>query len=213
MEVALDLHRQDPHVVVDLSRNFGHHKAIMTGLMQARGEKVFLIDCDLEEAPELLNTFRDEMQKTGADVIFGQQDQRKGKWFERISGSFFYRALNYLSARPMPSNAITARLMTRRYVQSLIEHRDREIFILGLWTITGYEQVPVTVVKGSKGQSTYSLARKLSVLINAVTSFSNKPLIFIFYFGMLISFLSLIGAAYLVIRRLFFGDLLVGWPC
>jgi len=113
----------------------------------------------------------------------------------------------------MPSNAITARLMTRRYVQSLIEHRDREIFILGLWTITGYEQVPVTVVKGSKGQSTYSLARKLSVLINAVTSFSNKPLIFIFYFGMLISFLSLIGAAYLVIRRLFFGDLLVGWPC
>jgi len=52
LEVALDLHRQDPHVVVDLSRNFGHHKAIMTGLMQARGEKVFLIDCDLEEAPE-----------------------------------------------------------------------------------------------------------------------------------------------------------------
>jgi putative glycosyltransferase len=213
LEVALDLHEQDAHVVVvDLSRNFGHHKAIMTGLMQARGEKIFLIDCDLEEAPELLSTFSDEMQKTKADVIFGQQDKRKGEWFERVSGRLFYSMLNFLSSQPMPSNVITARLMTRRYVQSLIQHLDREMFLLGLWTITGYEQVPVTVVKGSKGQSTYSLGRKFSVLINAVTSFSNKPLIFIFYFGMLVSFLALTGAVYLVVRVLFFGDLLVGWP-
>lgn len=213
LAVALDLHRSDPHlVVVDLSRNFGHHKAIMTGLMQAAGENVFLIDCDLEEAPELLETFEHEMQKTGADVIFGQQESRKGAWFERVSGDLFYRVLNLLSKEQMPSNVITARLMTRRYVQSLIQHRDRELFLLGLWTTTGYQQVPAKVVKGSKGESTYSLGRKLSILINAVTSFSNKPLVFIFYFGTLISLLSLTGAVYLVIRWMFFGDYLAGWP-
>jgi putative glycosyltransferase len=213
LEAAIELHRQDPHVVVvDLSRNFGHYKAMMTGLMQARGEKVFLIDCDLEEPPELLETFLIEMGKTGADVVFGQQARRKGKWFERVSGDVFYRLLNWLSPEPMPRNVVTARLMTRRYVQSLIEHRDREVFMLGLWTITGYKQAPVAVVKGSKGETTYSLGRKITILVNAVTSFSNRPLLYIFYLGMLISFLSLGGAAYLIVRRLFFGDYLMGWP-
>ena len=212
-ELAIELHEQDPHlVVVDLSRNFGHYKAMMTGLMQSRGEKVFLIDCDLEEAPELLETFNTEMAKTGADVVFGQQSQRKGEWFERISGDIFYRLLDCLSTEPMPRNAITARLMTRRYVQSLTEHQDREVFMLGLWAITGYKQVPVTVVKGSKGESSYSFGRKIAVLVNAVTSFSNRPLVLIFYLGMLISSLSLGGATYLIIRRMFFGEYLVGWP-
>lgn len=213
LDLALELHKQDPHVVVvDLSRNFGHYKAMMTGLMQARGELIFLIDCDLEESPELLETFRAEMQKTGADVVFGQQGRRKGNWFERISGDIFYRALNLLSAEPMPRNVVTARLMTRRYVQSLIEHRDREVFILGLWTITGYKQTAVTIVKGSKGESTYSLGKKISILVNGVTSFSNRPLVYIFYLGMIISLISLISAACLIVRRLFFGDYLMGWP-
>jgi putative glycosyltransferase len=213
LELALELHQQDPHlVVVDLSRNFGHYKAMMTGLMQAQGEMVFLIDCDLEEAPELLETFSAERARTGADVVFGQQSQRKGEWFERISGDIFYRLLDCLSNERMPRNVVTARLMTRRYVQSLIEHRDREVFMLGLWTITGYKQAPLTVVKGSKGETSYSFGRKISVLVNAVTSFSNRPLVFIFYLGMLISSLSLGGATYLIIRRLFFGEYLVGWP-
>src|SRR5919202_5161758 len=63
LEVALELHRADPRVkVVDLSRNFGHHKAMMTGLAHARGELVFLIDCDLEEPPELLPRFHEVLQ-------------------------------------------------------------------------------------------------------------------------------------------------------
>jgi putative glycosyltransferase len=213
LEAAVELHRRDPHVVlVDLSRNFGHHKAIMTGLMQARGRMVFLIDCDLEEAPELLETFSAEMKRTGADVVFGQQTRRKGGWFERVSGEIFYRVFNRLSPEPMPRNTVTARLMTRRYVDSLVQHRDRELFLLGLMTITGYRQVPVPVVKGSKGATSYSFGHRLAMLVNAVTSFSNKPLVLIFYFGMLISLLALGGAAYLAIRWLFWGQYLVGWP-
>src|SRR6478735_12183869 len=68
LQVALQLRERDPRVrVVDLSRNFGHHKALMTGLARARGERVFLIDCDLEEDPGWLLDFDREMRTTGAD--------------------------------------------------------------------------------------------------------------------------------------------------
>jgi putative glycosyltransferase len=210
---ALELHRQDPRVVVvDLSRNFGHHKAMMTGLQHARGELVFLIDCDLEEPPELLETFYAEMKRAPADVIFGQQETRRGGFFERFSGACFYWILKVLSNHPLPPNVLTARLMTRRYVRSLVRHRDQEVFILGLWSITGFEQRAIKTEKSSHSRSTYTFARKMALTVNAVTSFSNKPLIYIAYLGISISAVAIFCAAYLVVRRIVFGDYLEGWP-
>jgi putative glycosyltransferase len=187
-EQVLELHRADPRVVgVDLSRNFGHYKAIMTGLAYARGEHVFLIDSDLEEDPALLATFAAEMERSGCDVVYGVQRARKGGWFERVSGEAFWWLFNRLSPVPVPANLTTARLMTRRYVRSLVRFREREVFLAGLWALAGFEQVAVEIDKGSRGSSTYTLRRKLSVLVNAITSFSNVPLVAIFQFGLLIS--------------------------
>ena len=213
LDVALGLHEGDPHVkIVDLSRNFGHHKAIMTGLAHARGERLFLIDCDLEEPPELLGTFQRELTRTRADVVYGIQEKRKGALFERLSGELFFKAFNALSPHRLPPNVTTVRLMTRRYVDSLLLHQEREMVVAGLWVITGFEQVALPVQKGSRGGSSYDLARKGIVLIDAVTSFSDRPLIFIFYLGLLIVLLASLAAAYFVVRRLFFGVLLAGWP-
>src|SRR4030095_1456442 len=91
LEIALRLQLQDARIrIIDLSRNFGHHKAMMTGLMHARGQMVFLIDSDLEEDPELLETFHEKLLETRADVVFGVQRKRKGALFERISGAVFF---------------------------------------------------------------------------------------------------------------------------
>lgn len=213
LEVALLLMDSDPRIrILDLSRNFGHHKAIMTGLAHARGEMIFLIDCDLEEDPELLGLFYEAFQSSNADVIYGVQDKRKGALFERISGAVFYRLINVLSHYPVPANVFVARLMSRNYVASLVEHRDRELFLLGLWAITGYKQLPITVRKHSKGSSSYSFVKKLSILVNAVTSFSNLPLVFIFYLGFAIMLLSGTAAMYLLVKRIFFHVYLAGWP-
>ena len=212
IEVALELHRKDPHVrVVDLSRNFGHHKAMMTGLEHARGELVFLLDSDLEEEPELLQMFYDEMQRTGADVIFGVQEQRKGRLFERVSGTLYFNVFNLFSSYPIPTNHITARLMTRGYVKALIGYREREFVMSGLWVLTGFQQLPLKVKKHHKRTSSYGLGRKISHLVNAITSFSNKPLVLIFYLGCFILFLSSIAAIDLIVRKLLFGTLLEGW--
>ncbi|CAK8722736.1 MAG: putative glycosyltransferase [Candidatus Electronema aureum] len=212
LELAIELTVRDHHVIlVDLSRNFGHHKAMMTGLSYAKGEQIFLIDSDLEEEPEYLISFSMQMQRDCCDVIYGVQEQRKGGWFERWSGSLFYSLFNILTGLSLPENAVTARLMTRRYVDSLLLHKEREILIAGLWQITGFNQQPHFIKKYSESATTYTLRRKMALLVNSVTSFSNAPLIIIFYIGIIISFLAVSYITWLLVHLAFLAKPLSGW--
>lgn len=213
LTIALDLQQAHPQLtIIDLSRNFGQHKAIMTGLAHANGRLVFVLDSDLEEEPEWLAHFHAELHDAGADVAYGVQVQRKGGLGERTAGDVFYRLFNWATAEMVPPNQTCARLMTRRYVESLIQHQEREVFLQGLWSITGFKQVPVAAIKGSKGKTSYSLAAKIAMFVNAITSFSNRPLVAVFYLGIAISVAAFTAAVYLIVRRLFFGTLLTGWP-
>jgi putative glycosyltransferase len=206
LDIALRLRERDPRVrIVDLSRNFGHHKALMTGLARAAGELVFLLDCDLEEDPEWLLRFHELMTRSGADVVYGVQSARKGDLFERATGALFFGIFNKLLAEPIPHNVVTARLMTRRYVAALVAHRDRELCLAGLWVITGFDQRPLDVVKRSRPGSSYTTRRRISALVNAVTSFSNRPLVYIFYIGMAVMLLSAFQAGWLVYRSVTHG--------
>jgi putative glycosyltransferase len=212
LQLALDARDREPRIrVIDLSRNFGHHKALMTGLAHARGELVLLIDCDLEEEPEWLLTFHGVMKASGADVVYGVQDTRKGKWFERVTGTVFFRVFNKLLVQPIPENIITVRLMTRRYVRALVSHEDQEVCLAGLWMLTGFDQRPVTVHKHSRSESSYTVRRRISVLVDAITSFSNRPLLYIFQIGMGVMLLA-VAAAILLIEQSLTGAVGVpGW--
>ncbi|MGE8099722.1 glycosyltransferase family 2 protein [Pseudomonas fluorescens] len=212
LDTAVQLTEHDHHVVVvDLSRNFGHHKAMMTGLAHASGERVFLIDSDLEEEPEWLLTFAQQMAEDKSDVVYGVQECRKGNFLERISGRWFYGLFRLLTGLNLPENIVTARLMTRRYVDALLCHQEREVFMAGLWYITGFIQKPITIKKHSTSETTYTFRRKMSLLVNSVTSFSNAPLIGIFYIGLSISLLSCVYISYLLIVKLVFATPLDGW--
>lgn len=212
LDLAVKLTEEDEHiVVVDLSRNFGHHKAMMTGLAHAKGERVFLIDSDLEEEPECLINFADQMLTEPCDVVYGTQEQRKGNWFERWSGQWFYLFFKALTGLALPENVVTARLMTRRYVDALLRHEEREVFMAGLWHITGFVQRPQTVRKLCTSKTTYTFRKKMSLLVNSVTSFSNVPLISIFYIGVSISLFALFYIGYLVFYWLFLAKPLSGW--
>lgn len=212
LEIALSIARSDPRVrIVDLSRNFGHHKAMMTGLIHARGDLVFLVDSDLEEEPEFLTLFYERLQTSGADVVYGVQQKRKGKAFERISGLLYFKVFNLFSTHPIPLNHLTARLMSRRYVNALVEHQESEFVMSALWALTGFTQFPVAVKKHQKATSSYGLRRKIAHLVNAITSSSDKPLILIFYLGSFILLVSSIAALDLVVRKVFWGVLLQGW--
>lgn len=207
LELAIKLTEQDPRVtVVDLSRNFGHHKAMMTGLAHASGELIFLIDSDLEEEPEWLLKFEEQMKQERCDVVYGIQGKRRGSFFERHTGTVFYKLFRKLTGLNQPDNIVTARLMTKRYVQALIDHREREINIGGLWVFTGFKQVYQLVHKHSASPTSYTLSRKVSHLVNAVTSFSSLPLVYTFYSGVLISITALFYIVYLFMRYFLIGS-------
>lgn len=212
LALALDLKEKDPRViVVDLSRNFGHHKAMMTGLTVASGDYVFLIDSDLEEEPELLDTFWNRFQKGDCDVVYGVQETRRGGWFERITGDVFFWLVDRLSDEKLPRNLVTARLMTRDYVRALIRHRDREFFIAHLWLLTGFRQQPVTVRKLALSPTTYSVTRRVEMLIKYVTTTSTKLLYLILYLGFATACLSAAGVLYIIARYLWTGVATDGW--
>ena len=212
LEVALDILKKDSHLrIIELSRNFGHHKAMITGLEHTSGELIFLIDVDLEEPPELLGRFYNTLSDGGWDVIYGyQEQQRKGSWFEKYCGGLAWWLVDLMLPVKIPHNHSTVRLMTRNYTQALVHHKEHKTAIGGLWVITGFKQTAIPFIKGYRGTSSYSVRARLFMLLDSVTSFSELPLYVVFFLGLGILFISGIFGMYLIFRRLT-GTVLAGW--
>ncbi|MDB5934858.1 MAG: hypothetical protein JWQ01_2202 [Massilia sp.] len=199
-------------VVVDLSRNFGHHYAMQAGLRHARGDLVFLIDCDLEVSPLTLPEFKRKLDATGCDMVYGYQETRKGGVFEKASGGFFYSTFNLLSDIKIPENIATERIMTRRYVDALLQLGDRNLFLGGMMSWTGFEQVGLPLAKKQReGKSSYTLLRRIHLMVNAVSSFSAQPLVWLFNIGLMITSASFLYLFYLLGRKIFFDDAMIGF--
>ncbi|WP_295442939.1 glycosyltransferase family 2 protein [uncultured Thiodictyon sp.] len=212
LELAVELTSTDKHaVVIDLSRNFGHHQAMMAGIEHARGDLVFLIDSDLEEEPEWLLEFSEAMAAENADVIYGRQGQRKGGPFERWSGHIYYSVFNWLCNIDHPRNVVTARLMTARYVAALLLYRERQLVMSCLWVIAGFKQCERIIKKHSRSETSYSVSKKIEHAVNAVTSFSDRPLRLIFYVGISVFLGALVYASYMIFERLALDRVVDGW--
>lgn len=212
LEISVQLTESDPHIIViDLSRNFGHHKAMMTGMAAATGNYVFLIDSDLEEEPEYLLSFYKQLCDEYSDVVYGVQMKRRGGPFGRILGNLFYRMFRFFTGIDQPNDITTARLMTNRYVKALIAHQEREINIGALWLITGFKQSCQSIIKHSNSPTTYTFRKKISHAVNAITSFSSAPLVYTFYAGLFISVSAIIYISYLVFRYFYIATLPTGY--
>jgi putative glycosyltransferase len=170
--------------LVVLARNFGHHHAAVAGLHHARGRRVFLADCDMEVLPSVLHEFWQQMDTCHADVVFGYQERRKGKWAERVGGGVFWRLLNVLSDVTVATDMVTERLMTRRYVDALLTLGDRDVFLAGMMAWTGFTQIGVPVTKGQRaGPSTYTFVARARLFVRAITSSSVRPLYATYWLG------------------------------
>ena len=206
LDVATSLSASDPHVVVvDLSRNFGHHAAIVAGLGHATGDLVFLIDCDLEEQPEWLADFAEHMVRTRADVVYGVQHQRTAGFWSNIFGELFWRALNAYSSVRIGHNPMTCRLLNRDYVDALLSVDDRVLYLAGVFAWTGFRQEALPRVKSARPvaqASSYNLTRKLMQIADSFSSFSVAPLTIIFLLGLVIWLGSIGFGMTLLVRKL-----------
>jgi len=213
LDVAREICARDGRVkVLDLSRNFGHHRAMMCGLQNTLGDKVFLIDVDLEELPENLGKFWEAMHENPEiDVIVGELEEKTVPLMKKSVSGLFYKIFNAFSSVQISDREIVSRLMRRAYVNALAAYEEREIFFPAIWMDAGFNQKKIPATKTFDGNSTYTLKKKLSMAVEAITSFSSKPLIYIFYLGLLFSLGAAIFISYLVLRKWILGHVFVGW--
>ncbi|WP_428026087.1 glycosyltransferase family 2 protein [Arcobacter sp.] len=213
LQKAINLYQNDAKVkVIEFSRNFGHHKAIMTGLSHTKGEYVFLIDSDLEEEPELLEKFWNALQEDSIfDVVQGVQEDRKGGFFERLSGNIFYKLFNFFSGIKIPKNFLTVRLMKQNYVRNLVRFQEKEVVFSILTVLTGFKSKELKIKKLSHSPTTYSTFSKIRLLFKIITASSPKPLWLAFNLGLLVTISSIMYICYLVYRKIFYAISIDGW--
>ncbi|GIV30220.1 MAG: hypothetical protein KatS3mg028_1286 [Bacteroidia bacterium] len=200
---AIQLKSNYPHIkIVSLSRNFGHHNAAFCGLSLATGDLIFYIDSDLEVSPSILKILYYKLKENkDVDVVYCYQSQRQGNWIDEFLGDLFWRLFNLLSKTNVPKNILSERLMTRRYVDALVQIKDVHLFLAGIYSFIGYKQIGIETQRKRKGETSYSLNKRINLFIDAITSFSSYPLKVLFYVGSLITLFSIAILFYFAIRK------------
>lgn len=199
-------------VGVRLMRNHGHQIAATAGLSIARGERILLIDADLQDPPELLLMMMPIMDG-GADVVYGQRSGRAGETrFKLATAAIFYRLLGRLTSVPIPRDTGDFRLMNRRVVDILLAMPERDRFIRGMVSWVGGRQVALPYERDARfaGETKYPLRKMVRFALDAITSFSTIPLRAATWIG----FISAMIAAILVVYTLvqwFAGHTVAGW--
>lgn len=213
LKKAISLHNKDDKVLIlELSRNFGHHKAIITGLSHAKGDLIFLIDCDLEERPELFSEFWLQLQENDElDLVYGIQDRRKGSSFEKLSGYLYYKFLNSFSGIKIPRNFLTIRLMRKNYVENLILFKEKELVFSVINSLAGFKSKEFVLKKITHSSTTYSFRMKLKLLLDTIVSATPKPLWMIFNLGLTITISSLLYLFFLIYGKLVNDSIVDGW--
>jgi polyisoprenyl-phosphate glycosyltransferase len=208
-----ELAAADPHIIaINLSRNYGHQMALTAGLQFTRGTRILIIDADLQDPPELLHEMMRTMDE-GADVVYGQRDERQGEtWFKRISARFFYLLLQQLVEIEIPRDTGDFRLMSRRALSVLNAMPERDRFLRGMVSWIGLRQVPIHYTRAPRfaGVGNYPFRKMLRFAVDAVTGFSTRPLRIASYLGTISGVLGLILIGY-VAAGLLMQYTVAGW--
>lgn len=204
LAVALAEARREPRIrVIELSRNFGHHPAILAGLREARGGRVFYLDSDLEEAPEYLQDFSRRLDEVGCDVVFGLHPQTEGSVMRRLSSRAFWRLFNVLSDTRTHPDICNIRLMSRSYVDALLAMPERNVFLGGMFAWPGFRQEPLRVERTiRRHRSTYGWWKRCALFARSIVAFSTRPLEILFAVGSLIAAAALASALAITIEKL-----------
>ncbi|MEM1166170.1 MAG: glycosyltransferase family 2 protein [Planctomycetota bacterium] len=207
-ELMTELAASDPRLVcVNLSRNHGHQLALTAGLHICRGERIFVIDADLQDPPELLSQMMARID-AGADVVYGKRRQREGESaFKLITAASFYRIIDWMSDTQIPHDAGDFRLMTRRALDVVLDMPERHRFIRGMVSWIGFNQEPFLYDRDARfaGQTKYPLRKMIGLAKDAITAFSVKPLTFASTFGLIAMGIAVLTVGYAVISYFFFS--------
>jgi glycosyltransferase involved in cell wall biosynthesis len=178
-ELLAALAARDARVrVIQLSRNFGHQTALTAGLDDARGDAVVMLDADLQDPPELIPAMLDHWRR-GTDVVYAVRRRRDGETrFKLATARWFYRLFSTLANVELEPDSGDFRLLDRAPLDALTSMRERSRFLRGMTVWVGYTQTAVPYERDARraGQTKYTLRRMLTFSLDAISSFSHRPL-------------------------------------
>lgn len=210
-----DLAAADPRVsLLRLSRNFGKEAALTAGLDRVEAGAALILDADGQDPPELIPAFVAKWRQ-GYDDVHGTRTARDGEgWFKRATAHAFYRVMQRLSKTPIPTDTGDFRLLSPRALAALRQLRERHRFMKGLFGWVGFEQVAIPYHREARlaGRSKFNAWRLWNFALEGVTSFSTAPLRVATYLGVMTALLAFVYALWIVVKALFWGDPVAGWP-
>jgi glycosyltransferase involved in cell wall biosynthesis len=213
LAMLLELQRRDPHVVVaELSRNWGHQPAVTAGLSVARGDAIILMDGDLQDPPAVIPDLV-EAWKQGAEVVVAERRSRIEPGIRKHLFPLFYKLLGFLSDYPIPLNAGIFGLVDRQVVDSILRLTETNRYLPGLRAWVGFKTSVVYYDRAGRaaGEPKQTLSRLIKYALDAIFSFSYKPLRLTLWFGLTTAFLSVMLGLFFIACRIF-GIGLFGSP-
>lgn len=200
-QIIAKLTELDPRVVgIKLARNFGHQLALTAGLTICRGERILIIDADLQDPPEILPDMMQLMDR-GAAVVYGQRRSRGGEsWFKKLCAATFYRILDRVIDVKIPVDTGDFRLMSRKALDILNQMPEQHRFIRGMVSWIGLSQVPVHYDRDARfaGVTKYPFTKLVRFALDAITGFSTRPLRVASYFAIVFGLFGLAALVYTV---------------
>ena len=193
--------------VLTLSRNFGKEIALTAGLDYASGAAVIPIDADLQDPPELIFQLVAKWRE-GYDVVYATRRARLGDtWLKQITAKAFYYTIGKTTHITIPANTGDFRLLDRTVVEAIRKLPERTRFMKGLFSWVGYKQTSILFDREPRfeGKTTWNYWKLWNFALDGIISFSSLPLKVWSYIGLIISFISLLYASFLVLRTLIFG--------
>ena len=203
----------DRHLVaINLSRNHGHQLALTAGLSLARGDRVLILDADLQDPPELLPAMM-RIMDGGVDVVYGRRRRRDGDGpAKRATAALFYRLVACLTDVPIPCDTGDFRLVSRRALDVLLGLPERHRFVRGMISWIGFRQEPFAYDRCPRhaGRTKYPIRKMVRFALDAITAFSIKPLTLASWAGLVTGLCACLLVAYSVAAWAR-GEAVVGW--
>ena len=192
--------------MITFSRRFGQPSATMAALKYSKGERCLIIDCDLQDPPELIEKMYNKMDE-GFDVVLAKRKSRKGEtFFKKVITTFGYSLINKISDIKIPENSGDFRLLTRKIVNYLNQFDEPNAFLRGLVAYVGFKQTFVEYDRDQRyaGKSKYNkYIGSIKIAFNGIFGFSSKPIFFMSLVGFLFAIISFFIGLYYILIKLF----------
>ena len=212
-EAIKELAKKDDRVKgINLSRNFGQHKAITAGLDYAKGDWIVVMDCDLQDQPEEIIKLYNKAQE-GYEIVFGRRAERKDTFLKRLSSKLFYKVYDYFTESKIDNTIANFSIISKKVLNTLKKMREQNRTYPLFVNWIGFKRTEINIEHSSRdeGKSSYTFSKLINLAIDSIVSQSNKPLKLSIKFGFILSFLSLIYACLLVLRYFIFSIPVEGW--